>query len=244
MTTRKTSVLLALAIDANNFYFGAFKMKTFTPFMCSGNQVGLISPQVVEQLKSYQDVFKISDDFVTLDPKLSSYEERSQAIGNVLADLKARDIFLALRGWRNECYEIKSAFSDPALFEMERSATPLLGVRTFGIHINGFVNHPENGPSLWFQRRSDTKQTWPGMLDSFVGGGLSVGYGILETAIKESQEEANVPEEIALRMKPAGSVSFFYDQGERGIHPQTEFVFDLELPHEFSPSNNDGEVSQ
>jgi len=36
---------------------------------------------------------------------------------------------------------------------------------------------------------------------------------------------------------------FFYES-ERGIHPQTEFVFDLELPVDFVPTNNDGEVEE
>ena len=37
--------------------------------------------------------------------------------------------------------------------------------------------------------------------------------------------------------------SFFF-QSERGIFPQTEIVFDLELPKDFVPSNNDGEVDE
>ena len=61
--------------------------------------------------------------------------------------------------------------------------------------------------------------------------------------MKEAQEEANVSEETAKRnLRPVGSVSFFF-QSERGLFPQTEFVFDLELSPDFSPSNNDGEVS-
>ena len=39
------------------------------------------------------------------------------------------------------------------------------------------------------------------------------------------------------------SFSFFF-QSERGIFPQTEIVFDLELPKDFVPSNNDGEVDE
>ena len=42
-------------------------------------------------------------------------------------------------------------------------------------------------------------------------------------------------------MKPVGSVSFLY-LSERGIQPDTEYVYDLELPEDFSPSNTDGEV--
>lgn len=34
---------------------------------------------------------------------------------------------------------------------------------------------------------------------------------------------------------------FFYES-ERGLFPNTEFVFDLELPADFVPNNQDGEV--
>ena len=39
------------------------------------------------------------------------------------------------------------------------------------------------------------------------------------------------------------SIRFFFES-ERGIFPQTEFVFDLELPIDFKPKNNDGEVDE
>ena len=79
------------------------------------------------------------------------------------------------------------------------------------------------------------------MLDNFVGGAVSEGTTVLDSAVKEAKEEANVPLELALQLQPAGSVSFFH-QSDRGIHPNTEFVFDLELPQQFQPLNNDGEV--
>ena len=39
------------------------------------------------------------------------------------------------------------------------------------------------------------------------------------------------------------SIRFFFES-ERGIFPHTEFVFDLELPIDFKPENNDGEVDE
>jgi hypothetical protein len=36
-------------------------------------------------------------------------------------------------------------------------------------------------------------------------------------------------------------VSFFFES-ERGLFPNTEFVYDLELPLDFVPNNADGEV--
>ena len=79
------------------------------------------------------------------------------------------------------------------------------------------------------------------MMDNFVGGAVCEEVTVLDSAIKEAEEEANVPRDLAQQLKPAGSVSFFH-QSERGFHPNTEFVFDLELPQQFQPLNNDGEV--
>ena len=70
----------------------------------------------------------------------------------------------ALMGWRNECYEIRNKFEDPTLFRLERAASPLMGVRKYGIQINGFVRHKKLGTCLWFQQRSLHKPTWPGIL--------------------------------------------------------------------------------
>lgn len=40
-----------------------------------------------------------------------------------------------------------------------------------------------------------------------MSGGLSVGYGVNETAIKEAQEEAGIPESMLKDIRPAGAVS-------------------------------------
>lgn len=61
--------------------------------------------------------------------------------------------------------------------------------------------------------------------------------------MKEAGEEAGVSEVMAASIKPAGSVSFFYQTKTGGIQPNTEFVYDLELPENFTPCNSDGEVS-
>lgn len=136
-------------------------------------------------------------------------------------------------------YDVKSG--SHSLFKMDRSATCLFGIRNYGVTLNGFVRHPDRGLCIWFQQRADNKQTWPGKWDNMVSGGLSVGYGITETAVKEAAEEASVPASLVTGLVPAGCVSFLFES-ERGIFPNTEFVFDLELPIDFVPTNADGEV--
>nr|ACO15725.1 YJR142W [Caligus clemensi] len=240
------SDVLSLARYCNNFYLGPYKRQECKPLYFGQVQIGLIRGPIEKILRKYDDVFKVEPDSVSI---LKSGEGESSHISSkidsVLRDIRTNHPELsALQGWRNENYNIKASFSDPVpLLKMERSATCLFGARQYGIDINCYVNHPDKGTCLWFQKRSRSKPTWPGRWDNFVAGGLSEGYGILETAIKEANEEASVPKEIAERMTSKGCVSFFFES-ERGIFPQTEFVFDLELPLDFTPSVNDGEVEE
>ena len=124
------------------------------------------------QLQKYPKVFTVSKVAVTINEDLKSYEERNKALETVLLDLKRQNTFEALRGWRDECYDVKEHCSYPILFKMERSATPLFGIRQYGIHINGFVRHSTLGDCLWLQRRSPTKQTYPGRKDGVIDNRL------------------------------------------------------------------------
>ncbi|XP_058818289.1 uncharacterized protein LOC131681497 [Topomyia yanbarensis] len=241
----KMSRLLKLAQKFNCFYLNGLVKGNCRPFVVDGQQVGLITQNVMEQLLKYPEVFCVKNaepgkqKIVELNPAFRDYTERSEQIDKVLQEFRSEAVFVALKGWRNECYEVKS--TTESLLKMDRSATCLFGVRNYGVEINGYVRHPTKGLCIWLQQRSDTKQTWPGKWDNMVSGGLSVGFGIYQTAVKEAAEEASIPPHLIKNLVSAGCVSFFFES-ERGIFPNTEFVFDLELPEDFEPDNSDGEV--
>ncbi|RDD44191.1 Nudix hydrolase 20, chloroplastic [Trichoplax sp. H2] len=96
---------------------------------------------------------------------------------------------------------------------------------------------------MWVGKRSKTKATFPGKLDNLAAGGISVGYNIADTLIKECAEEASLPEELARRAISTGALTYCYED-ERGYFPETQFVYDLELPPDFTPVNSDGEVEE
>ncbi|KAJ8980767.1 hypothetical protein NQ317_016016 [Molorchus minor] len=229
------SGVLKLAQKFNCFYLSGLKSCDYKPFVVEGFQVGLVRPDVMKQLLKYPEVFHVNSGCVELNPAFRDYKERSNEIDKVLRKLRAENVFIALKGWRDEFYEVKTQFNSQSLLKMDRSATCLFGIRNYGVDINGYIKHPVKGLCLWFQKRSPTKQTWPGKWDHMVGGGLSVGHGILETAHKEAMEEASVSPHLLKDLISAGCVS-------GGIFPNTEFVFDLELPVDFVPVNADGEV--
>ncbi|XP_042901275.1 uncharacterized protein [Parasteatoda tepidariorum] len=212
-------------------------------FSIGGEQVGIIRPDIWQELSHYPDIFRFDEkrSQVLLNPEWRTYDERSDKLDHFLRQLRTKNIFSTLNGWRNECYDVSSKFGDVPVMKMERSATCLFGIKRCGVHVNGFVKNVDGSKSIWIQKRAYTKPTWPGKLDNMVSGGFSVGMTVLECVHKEAQEEASLTDELLNAMIPVGTVSFIFED-ERGIFPETLFTFDVELPIDFMPTNSDNEV--
>lgn len=182
------------------------KSNDYKPLFCQGYHIGLVSRDVEVELLPFRDTFVIHPTKIDLCPGLVTYDEITAQVAVSLQALRQRNIFTALKGWRNETFDIRPTYGQPALFAMERAATCMFGLRQYGVDVNGYVVNDDGSLSVWMQRRSARKPTWPGRLDNFVAGGLSSGYSIRETVIKETNEEANLPRNIAERMVSAGCV--------------------------------------
>lgn len=97
--------------------------------------------------------------------------------------------------------------------------------QAYGVHVNGYVE-VDGEKHLWVAKRSATKQTFPGMLDHLVAGGQvsscsplslliylllkametnvfdggqSEGIGCKANVIKECDEEAGIPADLAAK---------------------------------------------
>nr|XP_028567810.1 uncharacterized protein LOC114587564 isoform X9 [Podarcis muralis] len=218
------------------------------PFMVAGQQVGHVLPSVAKYLCQYPAVFLVSRGdgvpaCVELNKKLASSEQRTDAVEGVLREMRAQQDFPCLKEWREELYSVMPYFCDTPLFSMERSATPLFGVKRYGTHLNGYTWR--NGQMfMWLARRALSKLTYPGLLDNMAAGGIASGLGVRETLVKESQEEACIPTSLTALAKAAGTISYTYEGAQGGIYAECQFVFDLKLPEGFVPQVGDGEVQQ
>jgi isopentenyldiphosphate isomerase len=211
----------------------------YFPFRVGDIRVGWIHRDFAPSLAPLGEVFVQGDSDIALVDTLADYETRTQGVDAALRILDKAGWF---SGWRDEPYPVGTGFYRPALFEMERAAVPRFGVPAYGVHINGFVRDG-NDIHIWIGRRADDKPTYPGMLDNMIAGGQPVGIGLKENVIKEAGEEAGVPEEIAATAKPVGALSYRHeDQGT--LKPDVMFVYDLELPADFTPQNTDGEIAE
>uniref|UniRef100_A0A4X2MF95 DUF4743 domain-containing protein n=1 Tax=Vombatus ursinus TaxID=29139 RepID=A0A4X2MF95_VOMUR len=149
------------------------------PLVVEGQQVGLVVPAVARELRSFPDVFvEVAEGLEVRGGHCP--EERTEAVAGVLAQLRAQGRLARLSKWRDEVYEVRPSFGAPALFNVERAAAPLLGVLQFGVHLNAFVYHQDDGAGsrqmlMWLARRSLHKATYPGLLDNLVREAVNSG---------------------------------------------------------------------
>ncbi|XP_061590763.1 thiamin pyrophosphokinase 2 [Cololabis saira] len=234
--------ILQLLRRMNNFNLPGSGRAACFRFEISGAQVGWIPPHVAALLAQHPQVFSPPHGgAVALHPGLDTHQRRSEAVEALLQSLREEEQLTCLAGWRDEKYNVMSRFSEPPLMCMERAATSLFGVKRYGVHVNGYTVGAGGDVSMWLARRSKTKQTYPGLLDNVAAGGLAAGLGIKHTLIKECQEEACIPADLAAAARPVATVSYTYED-EEGVFPESQFVFDLQLPLGFRPRVGDGEV--
>jgi 8-oxo-dGTP pyrophosphatase MutT (NUDIX family) len=176
---------------------------------------------------------------VALASALNDFEARSEALAPVLAALAAAG---EIDGWRNEAYPVMENWGDAPLLTMERAACPRFGVRAWGVHLNGYAWRGGD-LYLWIATRARNKPSYPGMLDNMVAGGQPHGIGPRDNMVKECAEEAGIPADIAARLQGVGALSYCH-QTEDGVKPDQIFCYDLELPADFAPVNQDGEVEK
>ncbi|MDX1576204.1 MAG: DUF4743 domain-containing protein, partial [Kiloniellales bacterium] len=105
-------------------------------FEVAGQQVGWVKRDFASHLKAFPEVFVLSEEHVTLAPSLSDFDARSAAVAPVVRRL-ANDGLVT--GWRDELYPVCAAFDAPALFAIERAAAVRFGLRSFGVHLMGYV---------------------------------------------------------------------------------------------------------
>jgi 8-oxo-dGTP pyrophosphatase MutT (NUDIX family) len=83
----------------------------------------------------------------------------------------------------------------------------------------------------------------PNKLDHIVAGGVPAGLSPAQCLIKEAEEEAAIPADIAARAREVGLVTYAMERPE-GLRRDRLHCYDLELPEDFIPRPNDDEVQE
>lgn len=209
----------------------------FVPFVLDGDRIGWVRDALARRLAGFADVFAVGADGVTLRDSWRGFDARSAAMDRVVRALEAEG---RVSGRREEYYAVTNDFDAPPLMRIERSAVAHFGFRAYGVHMTGYVRRPD-GLWIWVPRRSRTKSTYPGLLDSTVAGGQPIGLGLMENLVKECAEEAGIPAALARRARFAGAIGYCAEVPE-GLRPDVLYCYDLEMPEAFVPRPVDGEM--
>jgi hypothetical protein len=206
------------------------------PFFARGERVGLLRRDNAAVLRRFSDVFAVADDKVILvaDGDVAAI---SRAVDRVVDALVAEG---RVPKWRNETFDVAPRWGAPPVFRLDRGAVPFFGTRAYGVYLNGY-RHNRDTLYLWVGRRSPDKRVAPDKLDNLVAGGIGNGHGVEGTLLKEGEEEASIPPSITSHAVPCGAVSYRMET-ELGIRDDVLFVYDLEMPADFVPKNQDGEI--
>ena len=199
-----------------------FRSELFVPLLAGRSRIGWLRPELAARLGAWPKVFASGPDKVML---------LSPADLSPVVEQLAKEGFIP--GWRDERYRIAD------LFDIERAAARPFGFTTQAVHVNGVVGDE----SMWLARRSSSKATDPGLLDNLVGGGMTSGLSVEDVLIKEAWEEAGIDAGLARRATRGGSVQLLREVAE-GLQSEVIHVYDLELPRDFTPRNQDGEVAE
>lgn len=207
------------------------------PLWAAGHRIGWLRRDNAEVLARHSDVFAVDADSAQL--LASGDTDTVSRVVDVVVDALVDEG--RVPKWRNETFDVAPRWAEQPIFRLDRGAVPFFGVRAYGVHLNGY-RRKDDGYWLWIGKRASNKQVSPGKLDNMVAGGIGNGHGAAATLAKEADEEAAIPAELIAHAVPTGALSYRM-AAKHGVRDDVMFVYDLEVPEDFVPSNGDGEIT-
>ena len=208
---------------------------TRAPFFVGSRAVGTVAREHLAALRAWPHLLTVDERGVSL---LAA--DGTAALAEVNAALHAQGL---IRAWRDESFALFDPHTHETLATMDRAAARFWGSLTLGAHANGYVADAQGRPvAMWIAQRAFDKATDPGLFDNLIGGGVPAGQTPLAALQREGWEEAGLgPAQMAAAV-PAGVLRLHRDVPE-GRQLEDLHAFDLALPPDALPQNQDGEVA-
>ncbi len=194
------------------------------PWTFQGAAVGRIAPAALQLAEKH------------LDPNLDA-----TCIEQVHSLCEAIKTEVAVR-WHDEAFGLYTLDTLTEVGTVPRGSVPYLGIQAFGVHANGYVRDGDN-LKMWVAKRSADKPTFPGQWDNMVGGGLTAGMTAADVLVKEAFEEAALDMDTAVAVQPTGVLRYCH-ASDGGLRNNALYLYDIEVPADWTPTPNDGEVER
>ena len=215
-----------------------YRAEGFRPLRLGATRIGWVRDDNAAVLRRFPAVFAVSERGVALVAG-GGFDALSATVDGVIEALVAEG---RVDKWRHEDFAVAPRWGEAPLFKLDRGAVGFFGIRSYGVHVNG-IRRDGDALRLWIGRRAVDKKVAPNKLDNMVAGGIGYGHGLTGTLIKEAAEEAALPHALAARAVPVGALTY-RKATAAGMREDVLFVFDLDLPADFTPRNTDGEIAE
>ncbi len=209
------------------------------PFRIGGQRVGLVDPDLARWLAFRPRDFHFDAEGISLPAALRTTVQRDRALAATVRELEKAG---HLRH-RDEPFDVRATADGPALAHLDRGAIPTFGILSQGIHLNGLVRRAD-GLHLWMGLRSATKAVAAGQWDNLVAGGTPSGLDARATLVKEAEEEASLPAELAELARPVARLTYNMLEEKGRLRRDALHIFDLDVPESFVPTPHDDEVER
>lgn len=211
----------------------------FLPLMAGDKLMGMMRPETALYLSDFPDLFVQHNGKVGLAERWKTPADRTAAFRPIAERLALEGLIDKLR---DEDYRVVTQWGEESLMAIDRAAVALLGIKAFGLHVNGMVllEHDKD-LQLWIGKRSANKGVEPGKYDNMVAGGQPAGLSLQENLLKESAEEAGFGPDLVKRAQPVSLITYCMEDG-RGLKRDTLFVYDMLVPEGTEPKAVDGEM--
>jgi 8-oxo-dGTP pyrophosphatase MutT (NUDIX family) len=202
-------------------------------------QAGLVRPDAAAAWRGVGGGWRATPAGIFLPAAALDFAARGAAVAAALARIGEG---IALPAPRGELYPVLCRWGEEPLFALDRAYVPVLGVKAFGVHLNGILGEGD-AARLWVATRASDRAVEPGKRDNLVAGGQPFGLTLEQNLAKEAAEEAGIEAALIRRARGAGCLRYTMET-EEGLKPDTLFLYDLRLGASFEPHNRDGEIAR
>ena len=227
--------LLLKINELNNF----IDKENFINLYCKNYQIGSVHKKIVKLLLENKLPFILKNNSLFF--KEEKKKHLNITVKNICELLAEKKIISRVTG---EDFPCVSTLGQKELFVIERALVEYLGIKGFGVHLIAYVKTGKNKIKVWVPLRAANKKVEPNKLDNTVAGGISAGETVYQALIREGFEEASFKKNILNKALQVGTITYAWRNKKFSLRRDTLFLFDLELPTNIIPVNNDGEVSK
>ena len=147
-----------MALYDHIFACNAHSLDGKVPFRVGSTQVGWVRRELADRMTRWNEYFKVTDAGVEILESLGDVEVRSKALDEADTALVAQQ---ALPRDRKEICPVMERYGDDPLMRIVRAWLESFGVKSYGVHVNGYVPG-QDGHELWIGVRSQNRDVAPG----------------------------------------------------------------------------------